>query len=923
MRLVSVTVRNYRIHKDRTVRFDPSLTVIGGPNESGKSTIVEAVHRALFLRSRVTGAVLETMRSEFHPGHPSIELTFASGGSTYTITKQFTGSAAAPTTLAQEGRPTLRNEEAEDEIHRILKAESVGGGRGLEDRLRMQWSHLWVWQGEAGAEPLAAAGGSPMDRLHQRLSGLEGGDVLESALDTAVARQVLETHAGRTKDDGSPRAGSPLAAARAEVAAAATALAAAEAAVDGLCAAVAAVEAADATIAECDASLASTRTEQQQLRERSAEVARLDVLLAQQVLQADAAAGDLRAVEAADLEIEACEREIATLEAARTPAADRLDAAIRAEAACAERFEAAVRQARVIQRTQTEMADRVERVALCEHVERRRTDRMGLAGRCAKIAELRAEVAALSRRLHALPVVAVGDVADLAALERHHDAAQATVDAIATRVELLAADREVVLGDRPLVAGMAETITADTELVVGDAARLRIAPGGTTLIEATRRRDDAREALASRLAKLGAASLEEARRTHLQRQELEADIKGKQTAIVNLGDTQADDDLRRTDAEIAELDAQVDRAAPHGFIRPDGLEAALCAKHEVDVALDALGDEAARANAEFEAADRLRGEAGAARKGAEESIRTGDDQLRNRKGRLEVLLEKHGVDRAPHRAALRTASDAAVAALAATRKRLAELEPETLDRTGQRLERAGDMLLKRKQAAETERQLALVRLRHEGTVDPNEDLARVRARDRLAAAHDERAAREARAYGLLALLFTEKKREVESQFVGPLTTRVAEYLRCIYGPDTQVAVDYRDGSFRDLSVSRPALGNASFGFARISGGSREQVAAAFRLAMAEILAADHDGCLPIVFDDAFVNSDPVRVRGLQGMLDLAAARGLQVVVLSCNHRAYDTLGAAVVELSTADVSGAATRQANAAGEPRDSGSGAV
>ena len=91
MRLVSLTVRNYRIHQDKTVHFDPALTVIGGPNESGKSTIVEAVHHALFLRSRIGGTVLESMQSQWHPGHPTVELTLESDGSTYTITKQCAG----------------------------------------------------------------------------------------------------------------------------------------------------------------------------------------------------------------------------------------------------------------------------------------------------------------------------------------------------------------------------------------------------------------------------------------------------------------------------------------------------------------------------------------------------------------------------------------------------------------------------------------------------------------------------------------------------------------------------------------------------------------------------------------------------------------------------------------------------------------
>ena len=52
-----------------------------------------------------------------------------------------------------------------------------------------------------------------------------------------------------------------------------------------------------------------------------------------------------------------------------------------------------------------------------------------------------------------------------------------------------------------------------------------------------------------------------------------------------------------------------------------------------------------------------------------------------------------------------------------------------------------------------------------------------------------------------------------------------------------------------------------------------------------------------MFDDAFVNSDPSRVAAVLAMLDLAAVRGLQVIVLSCNHREYDALGATTIEFS--------------------------
>ena len=50
MRLLHCRVQNVRLHADLSLRFDPGLTLIGGANESGKSTLVEALHRTLFLK---------------------------------------------------------------------------------------------------------------------------------------------------------------------------------------------------------------------------------------------------------------------------------------------------------------------------------------------------------------------------------------------------------------------------------------------------------------------------------------------------------------------------------------------------------------------------------------------------------------------------------------------------------------------------------------------------------------------------------------------------------------------------------------------------------------------------------------------------------------------------------------------------------
>ena len=55
MRLINCQVQNVRIHSNLFIDFSPQITLIGGANETGKSSLIEALHRALFLKATATG----------------------------------------------------------------------------------------------------------------------------------------------------------------------------------------------------------------------------------------------------------------------------------------------------------------------------------------------------------------------------------------------------------------------------------------------------------------------------------------------------------------------------------------------------------------------------------------------------------------------------------------------------------------------------------------------------------------------------------------------------------------------------------------------------------------------------------------------------------------------------------------------------
>ena len=155
--------------------------------------------------------------------------------------------------------------------------------------------------------------------------------------------------------------------------------------------------------------------------------------------------------------------------------------------------------------------------------------------------------------------------------------------------------------------------------------------------------------------------------------------------------------------------------------------------------------------------------------------------------------------------------------------------------------------------------------------------------------HDHSQALTQRAMALRTLVerFSGVRSALADRYGEPMARAIASYLELLDPGATSVQLNF-DGSsgFNDLQLRQA---QESYAFERLSGGMREQLAAALRLALAEVLAPAYDGSLPLVFDDAFTNSDPERIQGLHQMLERACQSGVQVLLLSCTPNAYGEL----------------------------------
>ena len=82
MKLHKIEVQNWRNHTQKQIDFDEKTTVIYGPNETGKSNILEALYRGIFDRSKSTATQIKGITPLSAVGSLSskVSITFSING---------------------------------------------------------------------------------------------------------------------------------------------------------------------------------------------------------------------------------------------------------------------------------------------------------------------------------------------------------------------------------------------------------------------------------------------------------------------------------------------------------------------------------------------------------------------------------------------------------------------------------------------------------------------------------------------------------------------------------------------------------------------------------------------------------------------------------------------------------------------------
>lgn len=898
MRLLSLTVRNYRAHRECSIEFDPARNLLGGPNESGKSTLVEAAHRVLFLRAKTGGNVQAEMVSSVHHGVPEVVLAFEAGGERWDIEKRFAG-AKGTARLTGPCGAVFKDDEAESKLAGLLKTE-IAGGRGAASQLPSLWGHLWVWQGSSGYDPGQHA--APFkDDLARRLQQDGLGAAMQSAADQQVRERIGEIHDTLFTATGKPRVGSPPERAREEWEVAVSAHQAASDAVARLEAAISDHSSAERQLAEADGVLPGLRAEKAKvdgLLGRVSEFRREEETCQRAWETASTALKQLTTIDSQIRElIGQSEKFREALQPAEEKEAGLVAAEQEARAACDGADENLRQTSEALSRARLHHDLATAWVTAFEKSEAHRA----LAARLAEVTAIGNERSGLLESIWKIAPISPKDVQVLRKLDRDASQAAASLDAMAAGIELVRSDALVTLDGRALVAGESHILTDAGELAIGPGTLIRIRPGGgNSLADARAQAEKSRRALADELARHALSDPDQAtarleRRQALEQHIAQLDARWKAMSGDTLVAEVSTSELAR-DAAQAEVERRREIVG-RDLAVPQGQSEAL--------SLHSSSAEALRqAEAEETACRRLDGELRTRLATASGALKSHRDQLvadrqalRDLETRIQVLEDSHG-DASGREAALiqsREVERQASLDLAAVRMKLAELSPDQLAADQKRYQRAIAQQETRLRDAEDQRLTARTRLHLDGSSDPHADLSHTTARVEATRTTYESEHRRAQAIAKLHQLFASSREAIDRNLVQPLADRIAGYLQCLYGPGTAVQVALSDDGIAGLELFRP--GAPAFAFATLSGGAREQVAAAVRLAVAEILSEDHDGCLPLVFDDAFAYSDPDRIQVLQRMLDVASGRGLQLIVLTCTPSDYSSLGASERRMS--------------------------
>lgn len=862
MKLRSLELENFRKFR-KPIRLDgfaDGLNIIIEPNEMGKSTLLEALRAAFFIRHSAKSELVRSYCPFGDDVAPKVGVTFDIEDQRWQLEKQFLKSPH----IRLAGNGTRIESDAAEEKLQVLLGFERGNNRGSDLDTRGVLGLLWVEQATAlSAEP---PGRVARDEIRAALEG-EVGAILGGKKFDRICERIEDSYSAlRTSRAG--KSTGRLAEAEAKLAKARTEVAEAQERVSEY----------QDSLAELESTQTRKRLIERDLSDP--EQAERRVKLSDELKLAGNAQLRLATAEARHAEAEA------TLQATQAEL-DRLDGATQrlqaagqalAEARAAvedhqaefetiaadeqKKREAAVRARALRAKAEQELVQ--ARRAMMEH------NRQIAIGRAREnLAEiLKLEAALAEKRPLAEGVIADQRLQKLAALDRAVAEARAVQAAGAITLDVdLIGSTSVQVDGVDIEPGRRE-VTKPIEIVVPDIARIAIAPpAGARSAELQLR--SAEEAFSTELSELGVASYAAAVTRDQTARAAKQDIGALERQIEMSCPDDPVLELKAGVEPLKALIASLPAAADAGTEPADlsGLEAAFDGMREAEEIAAVVLDEAQKALRAAEIAHtKLEANHVAATHNATTAQSLLDEQADQERGaidqRLQTAREELG-----RRAAQLSEAQATVANLDIDRIRRAISNIDVAQR--QASEERVQLVAR---IASLESLVA-----REGPKGPPGILAEAVEAEAVAESEVARWTREADVLALLRDALRDAAEDTSRIFLEPVTRRAARYVNRIL-PDCDLTFDETMGlaAIRRNGVEEPCVD--------LSRGTQEQLAALTRLAFADLLL-DSGAPASLILDDPFVYSDDERLELMTDIL-LEASERMQVILLTCRAKAF-------------------------------------
>lgn len=163
----------------------------------------------------------------------------------------------------------------------------------------------------------------------------------------------------------------------------------------------------------------------------------------------------------------------------------------------------------------------------------------------------------------------------------------------------------------------------------------------------------------------------------------------------------------------------------------------------------------------------------------------------------------------------------------------------------------------------------------------------------IAEAEQSRMHQDVQVLKLLLSTLRKAEREAMERYLSPVLKRVQPYLQLLF-PGADLLID------RNLQIQGvERVDGYVEDFHQLSMGTQEQVAVLVRLAFAEMLA-EQGYPATVILDDALVFSDDRRMSRMFDILNMAAQK-VQVIILTCREQLFEQLGGHQLRLTDTEI----------------------